>query len=218
MLLTRTTCDDEKLFFRGRGPPPVPSRMSWVLPEGEGCATVNPGRRAGNINGAPVWTRNRRREVRRIFSAMSLYLHVGDLQVDQSDRSDCIWCVLGVGRTRGCAAGRDGLLYVPRGDPRFSERSSDRAKQFKGSDGLRKIPQLGGPTSTTHAALSKHARPGRNIVSFDFLPRCSHPSTQRRTREYKASDLPVDAPSPDRVARRPANSRARRAGLRGRSG
>src|SRR5207247_5227807 len=38
------------------------------------------------------------------------------------------------------------VLYIPRGDPRFSERSSDRAKQFEGSDGLRNISQLGGPT------------------------------------------------------------------------
>src|SRR5882724_4014053 len=38
------------------------------------------------------------------------------------------------------------VFHIPRRDPRFSERCSDRTQQFKGSDGLGDAPQFCRPT------------------------------------------------------------------------
>src|SRR6476661_1994927 len=64
----RITCEVGKLFRRGRGPPPVPRRISRVLAGGEATAVTRQGCIIASANTAPVREKNSRREYSQTFS------------------------------------------------------------------------------------------------------------------------------------------------------
>jgi hypothetical protein len=70
-LLTMITCDDAKLLFRGRGPPPVPSRMSRVLTWAGDCAVAREGFVTASASSAPALEMNCRREESHMFTSDS---------------------------------------------------------------------------------------------------------------------------------------------------